>query len=127
MVSLVRILGIDYQIMPEGHIIDGLNILRGRIIYSPATIEIDTKCSKDVQYETLMHEVVHAVDTHYDLGFEENTVEKMGQAMYCFMKNNPKLLLEIVDIAKKDLALRNEELSLGEKVCCVKDDKVGIQ
>jgi hypothetical protein len=114
MVNKVRIGGIDYSVQSKEYVIDDNVAMRGRITYSPALIELDAKMAIDVIYETLLHEVFHGISTQQNLDLSENIVESLGQNMYAFLKNNPKLLSDILDIAKKDLQDRNEEISLGE-------------
>lgn len=59
--------------------------------FSKTEILVNRDFGKDHQKDTVIHEIVHAIDEDLDLGFSEKQVRNLGCALYQVFKANPKL------------------------------------
>ena len=71
-------------------------MLYGQIDYIEQTITLN-KAAKDEQAEaTLIHEIIHGLDELYNIGLKEKQVEKLGNAFYMLIRDNPEMFREEV-------------------------------
>lgn len=89
MTDTVKISGIDYTI--GGFDTDVDRNLMGRLSYDVAQIYIRNDLPIDKKYETLLHEVMHAVYMNAGLqpgDEEEKVVTALSSGIYQFLKDN---------------------------------------
>ena len=89
MTATVKISGIDYTI--GGFDTDVDRNLMGRLSYDVAQIYIRNDLPIDKKYETLLHEVIHAVYMNAGLqpgDEEEKVVTALSSGIYQFLKDN---------------------------------------
>jgi len=70
----------------------------GQVLYKKAIIEIDNSMPEDVKQMTLMHECTHIVLAHIgeaELNNNEEFVERLSNAFYRLLKENPLLVEEV--------------------------------
>jgi len=70
----------------------------GQVLYKKGIIEIDNSMPKDVKQITLMHECTHIILAHIgesELNNKEDFVERLGNAFYRLIKDNPILIEEV--------------------------------
>ncbi len=83
----IRILGHTYLLkeMENGRGLDGY--------YSPYnnTIFIHKGKTDDETQDDLWHEVLHAIDSHFDLNLSHQTIMAISTAQFAVMKDNPGL------------------------------------
>lgn len=83
----VRVLGRTYRISFEdlhGHAFGFCQPNQQVILIQPGMIE-------DEEKDTVLHEVIHAVDYLMQLGLTEDQVRSTATGLYAVMKDNPKL------------------------------------
>lgn len=89
MTDTVRISGIEYTI--GGFDTDVDRNLMGRLSYDVAQIYIRNDLPIDKKYETLLHEVMHAIYMNTGLqpgDEEEKVVTALSSGIYQFLKDN---------------------------------------
>lgn len=67
---------------------------RGRIgEYKPRTqtIAIDKDCSKQQSEETLIHEILEAITSIYDISIEHKDLSNMATVLHQVIKDNPDI------------------------------------
>ena len=82
----------DYEIqLADKTLNNDEQLLFGMILYNDGIIKIVKDYSKDVQFCTLMHEAVHAIDELFSIGLEEDQAVKLGKGIAQFIKDNPQV------------------------------------
>ena len=91
----VNILFKNYAVCFEDRMRDEKgNTLYGEIDYIEQKISLN-RAAKDEQAEaTLLHEVIHGIDELYNIGLKEKQVEKLGNALYMLIRDNPDMFAE---------------------------------
>jgi hypothetical protein len=59
-------------------------------------IRIRADLEKSVEQATLLHEVIHVLDHHLDLGLTEEQVAGIGQGLFQVLRDNPLFTKELV-------------------------------
>lgn len=70
------------------------DILYGQIDYIEQTISLNSATSHEQKKATLIHEIVHGIDELYGIGLKEKQVEKLGNALYVLIRDNPEMFRE---------------------------------
>lgn len=73
---------------PKQTLFIGGNECFGTIDYINRVIELNHNNDEEQNIATLIHEVIHGVSEMYKLDFEEDTVERLGDALYTLFKDN---------------------------------------
>lgn len=55
--------------------------------YQTIKINIDDSC-EDAQAEVFLHEIIHGIDTKYELGLEHKQVAQLSQMLFAVIRNN---------------------------------------
>lgn len=55
-------------------------------------IKVDPHCGSDQQKDTLLHEVLHAIDHELDTGMRERQVRLQATGLLHFMRANPEVI-----------------------------------
>ena len=87
--DIINIAGIEYTVEPFETDVD--RNLMGRLAYNTAQIYIRKDLPLDKKYETLLHEVFHAVYMNAGLqpdDPEEKVVTALSSGVYQFLKEN---------------------------------------
>lgn len=87
----VNILYKTYTVNESFSLHEGADELYGRIHFLQQQIELNAEISEEQKKSTLIHEIIHALDEMYIIGLEETQVEKLGNAVYMFIRDNPKM------------------------------------
>lgn len=87
----VRILYKEYDIEPQKNLHDAEGDLYGQIQYLPQKIYLNPDAPEEQQKATLVHELVHGLDEMYGIGLKEKQVERLGNALYMLIRDNPGL------------------------------------
>ena len=90
----VRILYKEYFVEEQSGLHNNVGDLYGEIHYLPEKILLNRESSQEQKLATLMHEIVHALDEMWCINLEEDKVEKLGNALYMLVRDNPKLFNE---------------------------------
>lgn len=90
----VKILYKEYTVEEQENIHDGEADLYGQIHYLPQRIILNADCSDKQKEATLLHEVIHGLDEMYGIGLKEKQVDKLGNALYMLIKDNPHMFGE---------------------------------
>lgn len=91
----VNILYKKYAIGTENHMRDDNGAeLYGQINYLEQTITLSNASSLEQKKATLIHEIVHGIDELYGIGLKEKQVEKLGNALYVLIRDNPEMFRE---------------------------------
>lgn len=87
----VNILYKKYDIEMVDNLHDEKGDLYGQIRYLPEKIYLNSAAKEQQMKATLIHEVIHAMDEMYNIGLKEKQVEKLGNAFYMLIEDNPEL------------------------------------
>ncbi len=87
----VKILFKNYKVVDELNIHDEKNDLYGQIDYLNQVIKLNPKAGGEQRKATFLHECVHGLDEMFSIGLTEEQVEKLGTALYTFIKSNEEL------------------------------------
>lgn len=87
----VKILYKNYKIERREELHDGAEELYGQIQYLEEKILLREGVSVKQQEATLCHEMLHGLDDTYSIGLKEKQVEKLGNALYMLILDNPEI------------------------------------
>ncbi len=87
----VKILYKNYRIEKREELHDGAEELYGQIQYLEEKILLRENVSEERQEATLCHEMLHGLDDMYSIGLKEKQVEKLGNALYMLILDNPEI------------------------------------
>nr|DAK86611.1 MAG TPA: peptidase [Caudoviricetes sp.] len=90
----IKALHLEYEVIEDRNIHEGDAELFGQIQYIPQRILLNEQTSHTQKCETLIHEVIHALDNVYNIGLEEKQVEQLGVAIYNFIEDNKVVLFD---------------------------------
>lgn len=90
----VKILYKEYGIEEQNNLHNNGGDLHGQIHYLPEKILLNSESSQGQKQATLIHEIVHGLDEMYCIGLKERQVEKLGNAFYMLIRDNPQLFRE---------------------------------
>lgn len=77
-----------YQVKFENQVDEVDNNVDGMILYGKQVIRIKKNMSIDYAKEVLLHEIIHGVFQFCGLENDENTVNRLSQALYQVLKDN---------------------------------------
>jgi hypothetical protein len=84
--QVVKILGQDYSIeFLKGKKSRGFI---GRCFPHANRIQLEETLCDDKMGETFLHKVLHAIDENLELGIKHKSVNRLGIALYQFLKDN---------------------------------------
>ena len=87
----VKILYKEYAVEQKQNLHEGAAELYGQIDYLAEKIYLNPASSKEQQKATLLHELIHGLDEVYDIRLKEGQVEKLGNALYMMIRDNPEM------------------------------------
>lgn len=90
----IKILYKTYTVEKQENLHDGDAELYGQILYLPEKILLNLNSSDGQNKATLFHEIVHGLDEMYCIGLKEEQVDKLGNALYMLIKDNPQMFGE---------------------------------
>ncbi len=105
MIEQLRILGKTYQIVRTEHV-DGLSAGEyfGSCDHTRSILTINARQEIQQERDTVLHEVLHAIDYTMQLGLKERQVHALGSGLLAVLTDNPELafylaghLVEVVD------------------------------
>lgn len=85
----VKILYKEYTVESVNNLHNESADLYGQIHYLPEKIYLNSESLEEQKKATLIHEVVHGLDDMYGIGLKEKQVEKLGNALYMLIRDNP--------------------------------------
>ena len=65
--------------------------LYGQIDYLNEKIYLNSASSEEQKKATLIHELMHGLDEMFNIGLKERQIEKLGNAVYMLIKDNPQM------------------------------------
>lgn len=80
-----------YKVKKEQNLHESEVELQGEIRYLEQEIALREDITEEAKEATLMHECVHALDEMYGIGLSEEQVERLGNALYMFIEDNPQM------------------------------------
>ena len=86
----LKVGGITYRVLLVD-LVDEHQGLRGQIIHDEATVRVSADQPEDAQYESLLHETVHACEIAAGFKLPEDTVERLARALFAILRDNPSL------------------------------------
>lgn len=87
----VKILHLDYDVSLADNIHDRGGDLLGQVDFLCQKIRLNAGASEEQKRETLLHEIIHAMDEKFRIGLKERQVEQLGVAIYNLVKDNPEM------------------------------------
>lgn len=90
----VSILYKNYEIIQQENLHNEGDDLYGQIHYLSEKIILNIASTEEQKKATLIHELVHGLDEMYNIGLKEKQVEKLGNAFYMMVKDNPHMFKE---------------------------------
>ncbi len=102
----VRIGGMEYRVVRESRMNDGLHMLAGQIRHMECEIAISEECAHEYACLSLWHEIMHGIEeqAQLTLGEErERIIEAFARGVYQVLQDNGPKLYDIVTLidAKK--------------------------
>lgn len=64
-------------------------------------IELDTEQGKERRKESLLHEVIHAIEKDMEMEFTEKEVARLASGLFSFMRENPKIVAWMMEKAAR--------------------------
>ena len=89
--DMIKILYKEYVIEQQENLHDSGGDLYGQIQYLPEKIFLNAASSEEQKKATLIHELIHGIDEMYNIGLKEKQVERLGNAFYMLIKDNPQM------------------------------------
>lgn len=92
---VIKVGGIDYQVVFKDKLKDRKKKVWGMTNYEKGVISINTTLSEQKTYQTLTHEVTHAMFHEAgldDYANDERIINPLGNIIYLFIKENPELI-----------------------------------
>lgn len=86
-----KILYKEYAVEQQKNLHDEGADLYGQIHYLPESIFLNADSSEEQKKATLIHELIHGMDEMFAIGLKEKQVEKLGNALYMLIKDNPDM------------------------------------
>ena len=80
-----------YKVKEEQNLHESEAELQGQIRYLEQEIALREDMTEESKEATLMHECLHALDEMYGIGLSEEQVERLGNALYMFIEDNPQM------------------------------------
>ena len=105
------------EIEPKEDLITASERFYGQILYDKSKILLKADVSEEQKRNTLLHEIIHAVDEAYNIELSEKQVDTLGNALMAVFIDNPDLK-EKVDVMKRqieDLTKENQKLKHQSK------------
>jgi len=85
--EVVKICGMRWNVIEDaGLLVEELKF--GKCDYRTTTMTIDKALAQDHKEQTLLHEIVEAINIMMRLNLEENTVEVFAQCLYQVLTDN---------------------------------------
>lgn len=88
----VRVLGKTYLVVPveEGPLNPAVNL--GQCLNADQVLYISTAQGDEQMLDTLLHELLHALEYAFALDLEERTVHSLATGLFALFRDNPALL-----------------------------------
>jgi hypothetical protein len=86
--SQIKIGGVLYSIVIESRSMDHGIHDAGACYPANAKIWLESSLDKQVAEQTLVHEILEAIDSHNDLGLSHQTISTIADNLYQILKNN---------------------------------------
>lgn len=80
-----------YKVKEEQNLHESEAELQGQIRYLEQEIALREDMTEESKEATLMHECLHALDEMYGIELSEEQVERLGNALYMFIEDNPQV------------------------------------
>lgn len=80
-----------YKVKEEQNLHESEAELQGQIRYLEQEIALREDITEESKEATLMHECLHALDEMYGIELSEEQVERLGNALYMFIEDNPQM------------------------------------
>lgn len=80
-----------YKVKEEQNLHESEAELQGQIRYLEQEIALREDMSEESKEATLEHECLHALDEMYGIELSEEQVERLGNALYMFIEDNPQM------------------------------------
>ena len=98
----VRIGGTFYELEFKDGLYVGDKKVSGYINYSDGQIRVDSNLPHVSLEETIVHEIIHGIETEYELDLEERDVKCLARGFINVMIDNEGLMAQILkDVRKK--------------------------
>lgn len=68
--------------------------LYAQIHYLPERIILNEDSTEEQKKAALIHELIHGLDEIYIIGLKEKQIEKLGNALYMLIRDNPEMFKE---------------------------------
>lgn len=86
--SAIRVFGKKHSVIWE---CDNLGDASGEINFGPCVISIAGKIADDEAKETLLHELIHAVEHQLGIDIPEQKLRGFSVGLFAVMRDNPEL------------------------------------
>lgn len=80
-----------YKVKEEQNLHESETELQGQIRYLEQEIALREDMTEESKEATLMRECLHALDEMYGIELSEEQVERLGNALYMFIEDNPQM------------------------------------
>jgi len=99
MIKKIKVCSSVYDVeYSEKAIIDnGSKILFGNIEHGEMKVNVSGIYPYTKQLQTIHHECIHAIEVEYDIEIPESIVERLSNAFYSLIIDNPQFIKEILE------------------------------
>lgn len=73
----------------DNPVVDGTTVLYGQTDHNSLTTRVSRFYGDQQSEATFVHELLHDIDYMYTLGLSEDIIERLGNALYTVMVDNP--------------------------------------
>lgn len=80
-----------YKVKEEQNLHESEVELQGEIRYLEQEIALREDITEEAKEATFMHECLHAIDEMYKIELSEEQIERLGNALYMFIEDNPQM------------------------------------
>jgi len=95
----IRIGGVEFKVIVEPRLNDGLKMLAGRIRHMDCEIAVAEECSHEYKCLSMWHEIMHGIEDQAQLDLGDNRekiIEAFARGVYQVLQDNGRRLFDIV-------------------------------
>lgn len=96
----IRVGGVEYNVVVEPHLNDGIRMLSGEIRYQDCEIALAENTSHEWKCLSLWHEIMHGIESQMQLDLGENQeqiIEAFARGVYQVLQDNGRRFFDICE------------------------------
>ena len=85
--KMLNITGLEYNVEQKPGLAANRNLF-GEISFMEQVISIDSSLKEDKQHETLLHEIIEALNNHHELELEHHKISTLAVGLFQVLRDN---------------------------------------